>query len=64
MNCPNVKECVCPKVACPNHGQCCACVIKHRTTDSLPYCLFPNNGGDKSNRNHYEVLKKRFESAK
>jgi hypothetical protein len=30
----------------------------------LPYCLFPDNGGDKSNRNHYEVLKKRFESEK
>lgn len=62
MSCPNVKECMCPKVTCPNHGKCCDCVIKHRTTDSLPYCLFPDNGGDKSNRNHYEVLKKRFEN--
>ncbi len=47
MGCPNVKECACPKKACPNNGRCCACV--------------PNNNGDKSNRNHYEVLKKRFE---
>ena len=30
-------------------------------TDSLPYCLFPDNGGDKSNENHYRVLKRRFE---
>lgn len=61
MACPNVKECICPKTICPNHGKCCACVIKHRGTDSLPYCLFPDNGGDKSNENHYRVLKKRFE---
>lgn len=60
MACQNVKECICPKKSCPNHGKCCDCVIKHRTTDSLPFCLFPDNGGDKSNRNHYEVLKKRF----
>ena len=64
MNCPNVKECMCPKLTCPNHGNCCKCVIKHRETDSLPYCLFPDNNGDKSNRNHYEVLKKRFENSK
>ena len=49
MSCMNVKNCACPKKTCPNHGKCCACVIKHRETD-------------KSNRNHYEVLKKRFES--
>ena len=64
MNCSNVKECMCPKLTCPNHGNCCKCVIKHRETDSLPYCLFPDNNGDKSNRNHYEVLKKRFENSK
>ena len=64
MNCPNVKECMCPKLTCPNHGNCCKCVIKHRETNSLPYCLFPDNNGDKSNRNHYEVLKKRFENPK
>lgn len=63
MNCPNVRECICPKVSCPNHGRCCDCVKKHRETDSLPYCLFPDNGGDKSNENHYRVLKKRFEGA-
>ncbi len=62
MKCHNVKECMCPKETCPNHGKCCDCVKKHRDTDSLPYCLFPDNGGDKSNRNHYEVLKKRFEN--
>ena len=37
MSCPNVKECACPKKTCPNNGRCCACVIKHRETDSLPY---------------------------
>lgn len=36
MSCPNVKECACPKKTCPNNGRCCACVIKHRETDSLP----------------------------
>lgn len=61
MQCENVKECTCPNTACVNHGRCCACVIKHRTSDILPYCLFPDNGGDKSNKNHYNVLKKRFE---
>ena len=61
MQCPSVKECICPKLSCKNHGRCCDCVIKHRETDSLPYCLFPDNGGDKSNENHYRVLKRRFE---
>ena len=46
----NGKECICFKTTCSNHGKCCDCVIKHRTTDSLPYCLSPDNGGDKSNR--------------
>lgn len=31
------------------------------TTDSLPCCLFPDNGGGESNRHHYEVLKEWFE---
>ena len=61
MSCPNVKECACPKKTCPNNGKCCACVIKHRETDSLHYCLVPDSNGDKSNRNHYDVLKKLFE---
>ena len=61
MLCSNVKECICPKQTCQNHGKCCDCVVKHRMIDSLPFCLFPDNGGDKSNRNYYEVLKKRFE---
>ena len=60
--CNSVKECSCPKAACRNWGKCCDCVIKHRNTDSLPFCLFPNNDGDKSNKNRYAVLKKRFES--
>lgn len=61
--CDNAADCLCPKQTCPNHGNCRACVIKRRTTDSLPYCLFPDNGGDKSNRHHYEVLKQRFEGS-
>lgn len=61
MACENVKECMCPKETCLNHGKCCQCVRKHRETDSLPYCLFPDSGGDKSNANHYRVLKRRFE---
>jgi hypothetical protein len=61
MACANVKECVCPKKTCPNHKKCCACVIKHENTDSLPYCLFLDNEGDKSLENFYRKLKKRFE---
>ena len=57
MKCPNVKKC-----ACPNNGKCCACVIKHKETDSLPYCLFPDNEGDKSLSNFYKMLKTRFEN--
>ena len=60
-NCVKVKKCACPKKECPNWGMCCDCVVKHRETDSLPFCLFPDNNGDKSNRNRYEVLKQRFE---
>ena len=62
MSCPNVKECACPKKTCPNNGRCCACVIKHRETDSLPYCLFLDNDGDKSVKKYYQKLKMRFEN--
>lgn len=64
MACLNVKECPCPKKTCANNGKCCACVIKHRLTDSLPYCLFIDNDGDKSVRHYYEKLKERFETQK
>jgi hypothetical protein len=59
MSC--VKECACPKTTCPNHKKCCACVIKHKETDSLPFCLFLDNDGDKSLENFYRKLKERFE---
>lgn len=61
MNCVNVENCACPKVNCVNHGKCCQCVIKHKNTDSLPYCLFLDNEGDKSVENYYRKLKQRFE---
>ncbi len=61
MSCNNVNNCPCSKTTCPNHSQCCKCVAKHKATDSLPYCLFCDNNGDKSNRNYYNYLKKRFE---
>ena len=61
MNCVNVKECACPKTSCANHGKCCDCVIKHRETDSLPFCLFLDNDGDKSVENYYRKIKERFE---
>ena len=61
MNCVNVKECACPKKECPHNGKCCSCVIKHKETDSLPFCLFPNNNGDKSLLNFYNILQNRFE---
>lgn len=54
------KDCPCPKVSCPNHGNCRDCVTKHRVTDSLPFCLFPENGGDKSVAHYYKKLKARF----
>ena len=62
MVCSNVNDCACPKKECPNNSKCCACVIKHKKTDSLPYCLFLDNNGDKSLTNFYKTLKKRFEA--
>ncbi|MDF2567947.1 MAG: hypothetical protein K0R90_1403 [Oscillospiraceae bacterium] len=61
MKCANVKECACPKQSCANHRKCCVCVIKHRETDSLPFCMFLDNEGDKSVKHYYEKLKERFE---
>jgi len=55
--CLNVAECACPKKSCPNNGRCRFCVMKHRETDSLPFCLFLNNGGDKSAANSYTNLR-------
>ena len=60
MGCQNVIECACPTTECPIHKKCCACVIKHRETDSLPYCLFLDNDGNKSMENLYKKLKIRF----
>ena len=61
MGCPEVKECVCPKTSCQNHGKCCACIVNHKGIDSLPFCLFLDNDGDKSLKNFYKKLKQRFE---
>jgi len=61
MGCNNVKECACPTKTCVNYAKCCDCVKKHRETDSLPFCLFTDNGGDKSVKNFYVKLKERFE---
>lgn len=60
-NAPCKNECPCPKKTCVNNGKCCACIIKHKVTDSLPYCLFMDNGGDKSVENYYKFLQQRFE---
>ncbi len=59
----NYIEGCCPKKSCKNHGNCAACIKKHKNTESLPYCLFPNNNGDKSLKHFYEVLKDRFENS-
>jgi len=60
MKCPNVAECACPKIECPNYGKCCSCVKKHRDTESLPFCLFVDNDGDKSIHNYFLKLKKKW----
>jgi len=60
MKCENVEECACPKTNCVNNGRCCACVKKHRESDSIPFCLFIDNNGDKSMANLYQSLKERF----
>lgn len=51
----NELEC-CPKTTCKNNGNCKDCIMKHKATDSLPYCLFPDNDGDKSLKHFYEKL--------
>ena len=61
MSCDNTKECACPKKNCENHGKCCACVVRHREKDSMPFCLFPDNDGNRSMENLYHKLKERFE---
>ncbi len=60
MTCQIAKDCPCPKHTCANHGICCQCIVKHKDTDSLPYCLFLDNDGDKSVANYYSKLKQRF----
>lgn len=52
------EQCACPKKQCPNNGNCERCIVKHKNTDSLPYCLFPAK--DKSNKAYFEHLKVRF----
>ena len=62
MACENIEKCACPSTTCSNHGKCCACVLQHKLTNSLPYCLFPNNKGSKSVKSYYLSLKERFDS--
>ena len=62
MNCENKIKCDCPKKNCPNNGICCKCILKHKNTESLPYCLFLDNEGDKSIKNYYIKLKQKFEN--
>ena len=64
MGCVNVTECACPKKDCENNAKCSVCVIKHRESDSIPFCLFPDNDGDKSMANLYRKLKARFDKSK
>jgi len=61
MACEKVKECPCPRTECENHRVCCVCVIKHKDTDSLPFCMFTDNDNDKSNAAYFKKLKERFE---
>jgi len=60
MECTYAKDCICPKDTCPRHGKCCACIKNHRESDSLPFCMFPDNDGDKSMEALYGKLKGRF----
>jgi len=57
----NGNECSCPKTECPRIGNCKECVKNHRNSDSMPFCLFMNNDGNKSLENFYKKLKERFE---
>lgn len=58
--CPTSANCPCPDKHCPNNGFCCACVKKHRESDSLPHCLFPDNDGDHHIPAYYKKLLIRF----
>ncbi len=61
MSCPNTIACACPNTSCQNHGKCCECINKHMSYDQVPFCLFPDNQGDKSMKAFYEKLKSRFD---
>jgi len=60
--CQDGNECACPKTECPRNGSCRECVKNHRESDSMPFCLFMNNDGNKSLENFYRKLKERFEA--
>ncbi len=53
--------CPCTKEDCNFHGNCRACVEKHRKAGQIPHCLFPNSHGDRSIKNFYLMLKKEYE---
>jgi len=62
MHCTQV-QCNCPRTECANYKKCCDCVTKHRESDSLPFCYFPNApDNDKSMEKFYKHLKERFEN--
>jgi len=55
------EHCNCPALNCKFHGDCYPCIMKHKSKDALPFCLFEDSNGDKSLEHFYHKLKERFE---
>ncbi len=57
----NKDFCPCTKKGCALHGNCKACIMKHKKANQIPHCLFPNNNGNRSVENFYLTIKEELE---
>ncbi len=37
----NMDECTCSYEPCPRKGNCCECIMYHKSKNEVPGCLFP-----------------------
>ena len=52
----NLKRCNC-SYQCDRRGNCCECIIYHRTKRQLPACYFPDNEEKKYDRSIENFLR-------
>jgi hypothetical protein len=62
MSCPSSHDkshCTCTYTACEKRGNCCQCVVYHRTRGEVPGCFFTPEGERSYDRSYERFLSDR-----